>query len=155
MAININFQEDKYIITGLVVLLVMLVAMYLGGTAGQVLFSYGAITFIALYALLGCQSSSERQSTNVFAATMAGLLVILGVAFALLWYFHIQNPGYTDPVYWLGFPRATAIVIYLLWMPPALYLMFSYPYLFDRYIWDDEQVEQFKQLSTSSEGDDE
>lgn len=155
MALNVDLQEDKYIIAGLVALLVMLVAMYLGGTAGQLLFSYATIAFITLYALFGCQSSADRQSTNVFAATMGGLFLILAAGFTLLWYFHFQNPGYADPAYFLGFPRATAVVMYLLWMPPALYLMFSYPYLFDRYLWDEEQVEYFKQLGKPGGGEDE
>lgn len=146
MALNFDLKEDKYVVGGLIAALVMLVAMYLGGRVGQVAFSAGAVAFIGLYVLLGVQSSERRHDTNVFKIMIAGLWLILGVAFGLLWHFHFQNPAYADPTYWLGFPRATAIVVYLLWMPPALYLMFAYPYLFDEYIWDEDQVAEFRAM---------
>ncbi|MDR9431665.1 MAG: hypothetical protein RI568_13330 [Natronomonas sp.] len=147
MRLNVNVSQDKYVVASLVPLVVMLVAMFVGGATAQVAFSFAAITFIALYVLIGTHSSEDRFSPRPFVALAAGLLVMLGVAFALLWYYHFQNPAYTDPTYWLGFPRATAIVVYLLWMPPALYLMFSYPYLFDRYIWSEEQAEEFREMN--------
>lgn len=144
MATNVDLSEDKYVLGSLVVLAVMLVAMVTGGTAGQIAFSYGTIAFIGLYVLIGTQSSADRHSSRAFLATVAGLVIVLGIGFALLWYFHFQNPTYENPVYWFGFPRATAIVVYLLWMPPALYLMFSYPYLFERYIWNEDQAAEFR-----------
>lgn len=148
MAITIDVSEDKYVLGSLLILVVMLVTMLTGGTVGQIAFSVGTILFFALYVLLGTQSSAKDHSKTPFLLLAAGLVAILGVAFALLWYFHFQNPSYTDPVYWLGFPRATAVVVYLLWMPPALYMMFSYPYLFERYIWNEEKAEQFRQRNT-------
>lgn len=150
MTLNLDVSEDKYVLGSLAALLVMLVAMVVGGSTGQIAFSYAAVAFIALYVLIGTQSSGDRYSDRPFVALAAGLVVILGLAFALLWYFHFQNPTYTDPVYWFGFPRATAIVIYLLWMPPSLYLMFSYPYLFETYIWNEEQAEEFRQMNRAS-----
>lgn len=153
MALNINLSEDKYVVGGLVAALTMLIAMYFGGRAGQIVFSASAVAFIGLYVLLGAQSSEKRHDTSVFKLMVAGLWVILGAAFGLLWHFHFQNPEYTDPTYWLGFPRATAVVVYLLWMPPALYLMFAYPYLFNKYIWDKEQVAEFRNMGSGEEGD--
>jgi hypothetical protein len=150
MAAGVNISHDKYVIASLVPLVVMLVAMFVGGATAQVAFSYAAIVFIALYVLMGTQGSEERFSAKPFLALAAGLLVILGVGFALLWYYHFQNPAYTDPTYWLGFPRATAVVVYLLWMPPALYLMFSYPYLFEKYIWNEDQAEEFREMNRVS-----
>lgn len=131
------------------VLIALLLAMVFGGVIGQIVFSIGAILFFGLYLLIGTHSSEKRHGKGLFQGLAAGLVVILGIGFALLWYFHFQNPTYTDPTYWLGFPRATAVVIYLLWMPPALYLMFSYPYLFDKYIWSESQAEEFRQLNRS------
>jgi lysylphosphatidylglycerol synthetase-like protein (DUF2156 family) len=154
MGLDVNLSHDKYVVASLVPLVVMLVTMLVGGTTAQVAFSYAAITFIALYVLMGTHSSGDRHSQRPFLALVAGLLVILGVAFALLWYYHFQDPTYADPTYWLGFPRATAVVVYLLWMPPALYLMFSYPYLFERYIWNEEQAEEFREMNrVSATGD--
>ncbi len=145
MVLNLELSEDKYVLLSVIPLVVMLGAMFIGGQTGQVAFSYSAIAFIGLYVLIGTQSSARRSTGRPFQLLIAGLLVILGVAFALLWFFHFQNPSYTDPIYWFGFPRATAVVIYLLWMPPALYLMFSYPYLFERYIWSEQQAKEFRQ----------
>lgn len=151
MALNLTLTDDKYVVAGLVAALGMLAAMYVGGQVGQIAFSASAVAFIGLYVLLGVQSSEQRHDTNVFKLTVAGLWLILGAAFALLWHFHFQNPTYADPTYWLGFPRATAVVVYGLWMPPALYLMFAYPYLFSTYIWDEKQVAEFRAVD-SEEG---
>lgn len=151
MALNLNLTDDKYVVAGLIAALGMLAAMYVGGQVGQIAFSASAVAFIGLYVLLGVQSSEQRHDTNVFKLTVAGLWLILGAAFALLWHFHFQNPTYADPTYWLGFPRATAVVVYGLWMPPALYLMFAYPYLFSAYIWDEKQVADFRAVD-SEEG---
>lgn len=147
MATNIRLSDDKYVLASLVALIVMLVAMLVGGQLAQVAFSFASVAFIGLYVLLGTQSSATRHSSRPFLLLVSGLVVILVAAFALLWYFHFQNPSYTDPVYWFGFPRATAVVVYLLWMPPALYLMFSYPYLFETYIWNEEQAAEFRQMN--------
>ncbi|MFC7325926.1 hypothetical protein ACFQMF_15265 [Halorubrum rutilum] len=152
MALNFNPSEDKYVVGGLLAAVIMLVAMYFGGQVGQIVFSGSAVAFIGLYVLLGVQSSEQRHDTKVFKLMVAGLWLILGVAFALLWHFHFQNPAYTDPTYWLGFPRATAVVVYVLWMPPALYLMFAYPYLFSKYIWDKDQVAEFRTMGSDEEG---
>ncbi|SFK67502.1 hypothetical protein SAMN04487950_0524 [Halogranum rubrum] len=151
-------NSNGVILAALATLVVMLGAMLLGGTVGQVLFSYTIITFFGLYLLLGVQSTAERYEWAPFL-TLAGALVgILAVVFAALWYFHFQNPTYTDPTYWLGFPRATAIVVYALWMPPALLLMFAYPYLFERFIWHEDQAERFEQMertpTSATTGDD-
>lgn len=153
-----NTNSDRVILPALATLVVMLGAMLLGGTVGQVVFSYTIITFFGLYLLLGVQSTAERYEWAPFL-TLAGALVgVLAVVFAALWYFHFQNPAYTDPVYWLGFPRATAVVVYALWMPPALLLMFAYPYLFERFIWHEDQAERFEQMertpSPAATGDD-
>lgn len=159
---SIQLSHDKYVLLSLLPLTVMLVALFVGGQLAQIAFSYSAVLFIALYVLIGTQSDEQRHQTNSFKLLAAGLVVILGVAFALLWYFHLQDPTYADPTYWLGFPRATAIVVYLLWMPPALYLMFSYPYFFEKYVWNEEQATAFREKSrvtpedaaTASGGDD-
>lgn len=145
MCANVNLDTDKYVLGSLVVLVVMLIAMVTGGSVAQIAFSAGTILFFALYLLIGTQSSARRHSAKPFVALAAGLVLILSVGFALLWYFHFQNPSYTDPTYWFGFPRATAVVVYALWMPPALYLMFAYPYLFETYIWNESQAEEFRQ----------
>jgi len=147
MTININVREDKYIIGSLLTLLVILVSMILGGTTGQIVFSFGTIAFFGLYVLIGTQSSAKQHSLKPFVSLVAGLVAILGIGFALLWYFHLQNPGYSDPAYWLGFPRATAVVVYVLWMPPALYLMFAYPYLFETYIWNEKKAQTFREMN--------
>lgn len=136
----------------LVVSLAMLVAMLVGGPSGQVLFSYAIIAFFGLYVLIGVSGSAKRHSARPFLYTVAGLVVILGVVFAALWHFHFLNPSYENPVYWLGFPRATAIVVYALWMPPALFLMFAYPYLFDGYIWSSGEAEDFEEMERSEVG---
>lgn len=136
----------------LVVSLAMLVAMLVGGPSGQVLFSYAIIAFFGLYILIGVSGSAKRHSARPFLYMVAGLLVILGVVFAALWHFHFLNPSYENPVYWLGFPRATAIVVYALWMPPALFLMFAYPYLFDGYIWSSGEAEDFEEMERSEVG---
>ncbi|WP_255198520.1 hypothetical protein [Halorarius litoreus] len=132
--------------------------MLLGGTVGQIAFSYAIIAFFGLYFLLGVQSTAEHTEWAPFLKVAGGLVVILGVVFAALWYFHFQNPSYTNPTYWLGFPRATAIVVYGLWMPPALFMMLAYPYLFDGFIWKDEQAERFEEMdrkpSPAATGDD-
>lgn len=150
MNLNVELSNDKYVLGSLVVLLVMLGSMIAGGAIGQIVFSYATVAFIVLYLLVGTQSSADRHSERPFKLLAAGLSTILAIAFALLWYFHFQNPGYTDPTYWFGFPRATAIVVYLLWMPPALYLMFSYPYLFEKYVWNESQAEEFRQMNRVS-----
>jgi hypothetical protein len=133
-------------IAALAVLVVMLGAMLLGGSVGQVLFSYTIIVFFGLYVLIGTNSQADDVSGSPFLKLTGGLVLLLGVIFAALWYFHFQNPGYTDPVYWLGFPRATAVLVYGLWMPPALYMMFAYPYFFDQYIWDNEEAAEFREM---------
>ena len=143
-------SEDKYVLGSLVVLVALLVSMIAGGMVGQIVFSVSTIVFFGLYLLIGTQSSAKRHGSKVFQSLAAGLVLILGVGFALLWYFHFQNPSYTDPVYWFGFPRATAIVVYLLWMPPAIYLMFSYPYLFEKYIWNESQAKEFRRQSQNT-----
>lgn len=126
--------------------ILMIAAMFLGGSTGQVLFSYTIIAFFGLYVLLGTRAQEEDARGAPFTKLAAGLVVLLSVLFAALWYFHFQNPGYTDPVYWLGFPRATAVLVYGIWMPPALYMMFAYPYFFDRYIWDEEEAVEFREM---------
>lgn len=148
MCTNINLETDKYVVGSLAVLIVMLVAMISGGPVGQIAFSGGTILFFALYLLIGTQSSARRHAAKPFVLLTTGLVLLLGIGFALLWYFHFQNPSYTDPTYWFGFPRATAVVIYAIWMPPALYLMFAYPYLFEKYIWNEAQAEEFRQMNT-------
>jgi hypothetical protein len=148
MCANLNLETDKYVVGSLAVLVVMLAAMIGGGPIGQVAFSAGTILFFALFLLIGTQSSARRHSPRPFVLLAAGLVLILGIGFALLWHFHFQNPSYTDPTYWFGFPRATAVVIYAIWMPPALYLMFAYPYLFEKYIWNETQAEEFRQMNT-------
>jgi hypothetical protein len=136
----------------LVVTVVMFGAMLLGGSIGQILFSYTIIGFFGLYILLGVSGSANRHSAKPFLLTVGGLVVLLGVVFAALWHFHFLNPTYENPVYWLGFPRATAIVVYALWMPPALFLMFAYPYLFDDYIWSSDEAEEFEEMERSEVG---
>jgi len=143
---TIDLKRDRIVVAALGVLLVMLAAMFVGGTVGQILFSYTIISFFGLYVLLGVQSTAERNGWRPFLVTVGALVGVLAVVFAALWHFHHLNPAYADPVYWLGFPRATAIVVYALWMPPALLLMFSYPYLFDDYVWSSEQVEEFEEM---------
>jgi len=128
------------------ILLVMLGAMFLGGPTGQVLFSYTIIAFFGLYVLVGTRGQARNVEERPFLKLSAGLVVMLTVLFAALWYFHFQNPGYTDPVYWLGFPRATAVLVYGIWMPPALYMMVAYPYFFDRYVWDQEEAAEFREM---------
>lgn len=139
-------NSNGVILAALATLTVMLGAMLLGGTVGQVVFSYTIITFFGLYLLLGVQSTAERYEWAPFLKLAGALVGLLAVIFAALWFFHFQNPTYTDPVYWLGFPRATAIVVYGLWMPPALLVMFAYPYLFERFIWHEDQAEKFEQM---------
>ena len=138
--------DDRIMIVSLAVLVVMLGAMILGGAIGQVLFSYTIIVFFGLYVLIGTNSQAEEAEGRPFVKLVGGLILLLGALFTGLWHFHFQNPSYTDPVYWLGFPRATAVLVYGLWMPPALYMMFAYPYFFDTYIWDDEEAEEFRQM---------
>ncbi|WP_251331077.1 hypothetical protein [Haloplanus pelagicus] len=142
----IQWQRDKTVIGALVVLVVMLVAMLAGGPTGQILFSYATIAIFGIYILLGVEGTAKRHSYRPFLAVVGVVALILGVGFALLWHFHFANPSYTDPVYWLGFPRATSVLVYVLWMPPALVLMFAYPYLFEKYIWSAEEAEEFRQM---------
>lgn len=123
----------------------MLSMIFVGEALGQVAFSYLTILFIGLYVLIGTTSSARRHTSRPFLLVVGSFVIITSIGFSLLWYFHLQNPSYTDPVYWLGFPRATAMVIYLIWMPPALLLMFAYPYLFSNYIWNEEQATEFRQ----------
>lgn len=145
----INAEKDRLIIAALGILIVMLGAMLLGGTIGQILFSYTIILFFGAYILLGVKSTAERHGWRPFHLTIGALVTLLSIVFAALWYFHHLNPSYTDPVYWLGFPRATAVVVYGLWIPPALLLMFAYPYLFDEYIWDSNEAEEFAEIETT------
>ncbi|MFW5896217.1 MAG: hypothetical protein ACOCUA_02420 [archaeon] len=142
-------SPDRLAMGLLVVAVLMVVAMLVGGPPGQILFSYTIIGFFGLYVLLGVSGSAKRHSARPFLYTVAGLVAILAVVFAALWYFHFLNPSYENPVYWLGFPRATAIVVYALWMPPALFLMFAYPYLFDDYIWAPDEAEEFEEMERS------
>lgn len=155
----VNGTNDRLMLATLAVLLVMLVAMFLGGSTGQVLFSYTIITFFGLYLLVGTRGQARDVDARPFLKLAAGLVALLGVLFAVLWYFHFQNPSYTDPIYWFGFPRATAVLVYGLWMPPALYLMFAYPYFFDKYIWDEAEATEFREMErreapTATGGDD-
>lgn len=149
---TIELKNDRLVVGALAVLLVMLGAMLVGGTVGQILFSYTIITFFGVYVLLGVKSTAERHGWRPFLTVVGALVGLLAAVFGALWYFHHLNPTYTDPVYWLGFPRATAIVVYALWMPPALILMFAYPYLFDDYIWDDDEVEKFAEMDRKRTG---
>lgn len=142
----IDWQRDRIVVAALGVLVVMFAAMVVGDTVGQVLFSYTIVAFFGLYILNGVHSTAERNGWRPFLVTVGALVALLSVVFAALWHFHYLNPSYTDPVYWLGFPRATAIVVYALWMPPALLLMFAYPYLFDDYVWSSDQVEEFEEM---------
>lgn len=144
MAITLN--DNQIMGTAFIVLIVMLGAMLMGGQTGQVLFSYAIITFFGLYVLIGTHSQARDENGSPFLKLTSGLVLLLGVVFAALWYFHFQNPTYTNPVYWLGVPRATAVLVYGLWMPPALYMMFAYPYLFNRYIWDDDEAAEFRSM---------
>ena len=139
-------NNDQIVKGALVVLVVMLGAMLLGGSLGQILFSYTIIAFFGLYVLLGTRSQERDADGAPFTKLAGGLVLLLSVMFAALWYFHFQNPSYADPVYWLGFPRATAVLVYGIWMPPALYMMFAYPYFFDQYIWDDEEATEFREM---------
>ena len=141
-----TLTDDRIIGIALAVLVVMLGAMLLGGPTGQVLFSYTIIVFFGLYVLIGTNSQAAEANGSPFVKLVGGLVLLLGVVFAALWYFHFQNPEYTDPTYWFGFPRATAVLVYGLWMPPALYMMFSYPYFFDTYIWDDGEAAEFREM---------
>lgn len=143
---TVDLKNDRLVVGALAILLVMLAAMLVGGTVGQILFSYTIVSFFGVYVLLGVKSTAERHGWRPFLVAVGAVVGLLAVVFAVLWYFHHLNPTYTDPVYWLGFPRATAIVVYALWMPPALVLMFAYPYLFDDYIWDNEEVEKFAEM---------
>jgi hypothetical protein len=149
---TLQLEDDRLAIAALVVLLAMLGAMLAGGTVGQILFSYTIIAFIGIYVLFGVKSTAESRGWRPFLVTVAVTVGILSAVFGALWYFHHLNPSYTDPVYWLGFPRATAIVVYALWMPPALVLMFSYPYLFDEYIWSSTQAEEFAEKERTRTG---
>ena len=156
---TMNITDDRLMLATLGVLLVMLVAMFTGGTTGQVLFSYTIIVFFGLYLLVGTRGQARDVSTRPFLKLAAGLVGMLAVLFAALWYFHFQNPTYADPTYWLGFPRATAVLVYGIWMPPALYLMFAYPYFFDKYIWDEDEATEFREMErreapTAAGGDD-
>lgn len=141
----IDWKQDKYIVGLLGILIAMLSMIFVGEALGQVAFSYLTILFIGLYVLIGTTSSARRHTSRPFLLVVGSFVIITSIGFSLLWYFHLQNPSYTDPVYWLGFPRATAMVIYLIWMPPALLLMFAYPYLFSNYIWNEEQATEFRQ----------
>ena len=146
---TIDVENDRLIIATLGILIVMLASMLLGGTTGQILFSYTIVLFFGAYILIGVKSTAERHGWRPFSLTVGALVTILSVVFAALWYFHHLNPSYTDPVYWLGFPRASAVVVYGLWMPPALLLMFAYPYLFSGYIWDSDEAEEFAEIDTN------
>jgi len=152
----IQWQRDKTVIGTLVVLLVMFGAMLAGGPTGQVVFSYATIALFGLYILLGVEGTAKRYSYKPFLAVIGVLVLVLGVGFALLWNFHFANPSYTDPVYWLGFPRATSVLVYWLWLPPALVLMFAYPYLFEKYIWSAAEAEEFRGMEgpDSTDGSD-
>lgn len=141
----IDWKQDKYVIGLLGVLVALLLMIFVGETVGQVAFSYLTVLFIGLYVLIGTTSSARRHTPRPFLLMVGSFVIITSIGFSLLWYFHLQNPSYIDPVYWLGFPRATAVVIYLVWMPPALLLMFAYPYLFSNYIWNEEQATEFRQ----------
>lgn len=151
-SMTLDFERDRLVVAALGVLVVMLGAMLVGGTVGQILFSYTIISFFGLYILIGVQSTAERNGWRPFLLVVGALVGILAVVFAALWHFHHLDPSYADPVYWLGFPRATAIVIYALWMPPALLLMFAYPYLFEEYIWSSSQVEEFEEMERTHAG---
>lgn len=141
----IEEKQDKYVTGLLGILLVMLVMLFIGDTIGQIVFSYMTILLIGVYIIIATESSARRYTSRPFLLLFSVFVVVSGIGFSLLWYFHLQNPAYTDPVYWFGFPRATAVVIYLIWMPPALLLMFAYPYLFDNYLWNEEQATEFRQ----------
>lgn len=145
MTTMIDWEHDKYVVGLLGSLIVMLAMIFVDTIVGQIVFSYMTLLLIALYVLLGTTSSAQRHSSRPFSVMAGGFIGIAGLGFSLLWYFHLQNPGYIDPVYWFGFPRATAVVIYLIWMPPALFLMFAYPYLFSNYLWNEEQATEFRQ----------
>lgn len=143
---GITNTKDRLIALALGVLIVMLGAMLTGGQIGQILFSYTIIAFFGLYVLIGTRGQASDVDARPFLKLTGGLVALLGVLFAALWYFHFQNPTYTDPVYWLGLPRATAVLVYGLWMPPALYMMFAYPYLFEEYIWDSSEAAEFREM---------
>lgn len=143
---GVNNTQDRLMVLVLGVLVVMMAAMLTGGQTGQVLFSYTIIVFFGLYVLVGTRGQASDVDSRPFLKLTGGLVILLGVLFAALWHFHFQNPGYTDPVYWLGLPRATAVLVYGIWMPPALYMMFAYPYLFDRYIWDATEAAEFREM---------
>lgn len=149
---TLKLKDDRLVVAALAILLAMLAAMLTGGTVGQILFSYTIIAFFGVYVLLGVESTAEKRGWRPFLVTVGATVGILAAVFAALWYFHHLNPSYTDPVYWLGFPRATAVVVYALWMPPALVLMFSYPYLFDEYIWSSDQAEDFAEMERTRAG---
>ena len=145
-SMGIDNTKDRLIAVALGVLIVMMAAMLTGGQVGQILFSYTIIAFFGLYVLIGTHGQASDVDSRPFVKLVGGLVALLGVLFATLWFFHFQNPTYTDPVYWLGLPRATAVLVYGLWMPPALYMMFAYPYLFDEYVWDSTEAAEFREM---------
>lgn len=149
---SFNMEEDKDILGIFVVTIVMLIAMWSGGRTGQIVASYSIIAFFGLYILRGTKSSANRTKSKPFIIVIIGLVIILGAAFASIWYFHFLDPSYSDPTYWFGFPRATAMVIFFLWMPPALWVEFTYPYIFDNYIWSEDQIKRFREGQVNQTG---
>jgi len=77
MRLNVNFSDDKYVLGSLIPLVVMLVTMIVGGSIGQIVFSYATVAFIGLYLLIGTQSSADRYSAQPFKLLTVGLAFIL------------------------------------------------------------------------------
>ena len=74
-------------------------------------------------------------------------------AFTAVLFVYATNQSDPSPGLWLGFPPSTALMLFLLWPLPALFII-VYITMFDRWFLAPEDVERFDKLVQSVDGQD-
>ncbi len=108
-------------------------------------FAYGVLTIVFFVSLLGLAlRPNRRRAAFPWLAGGGALCVAVFIALMTSYRNFAADRGMGDFV--LGFPQPSAIMLYLLW-PVPLVFMALYLYYFDRWIWSAEDEEKFAELA--------
>lgn len=105
-----------------------------------VIFPSFMILFFVVYIVLGTERKGKLGPVST-------ILWVMGIGYFILFYLLIilykANPAGMPKFYILGFPPATAILIYGIWLLPLL-MGIAYALIFDRWIIRKEDLEQLQ-----------
>jgi len=121
----------------LVATLAMLLCVWLNW---WVVFPLFMILFIVVYLAMGAERKGKL-------GPVTSILWVVGTGYVILFYLLIAlykaNPAGMPKTYILGFPPATAVLIYGIWLLPLL-LGITYALIFDKWIIRKEDLERLQ-----------